>query len=90
MLAEMSSTAFSEWMTYFAVEPFGSQLLDIHLASIESLLVNTNRPKNKSAVQAREFMLIKQPTNANPLGVFQKLKNFMQVTQQGKVKKNNG
>jgi hypothetical protein len=86
MLAEMSSAQFTEWQLYFGIEPFGSQLLDVHFASFQSLFANANRPKNQSAYQPKEFMLSKQATNANPLSVFQKLKSFMNV-QKG-IKKN--
>ena len=79
MLSEMSSAQFGEWLQYFSIEPFGSQLLDVHFASVEALLANTNRPKNKSAYQPKEFLLSKPATNSNPMSVFHKLKSLMTI-----------
>ncbi len=74
MLKRMSSHTLTEWMAYHNLEPFGDEVLDIHLSNITAAIVNTNRAKGKSAVQAKEFRLWKEIKNFDAQTFFDNLK----------------
>ena len=77
MLQEMSSRTLTEWMAYHRLEPFGDELLDIHLANIAALLANANRKKGAAAMQPREFRLWKEISTFDPQAFFDGLKSIM-------------
>jgi hypothetical protein len=74
MLKRMSSRTLTEWMAYHNIEPFGDELLDIHLANITAALLNTNRKKGSSPAQSKEFRLWKEIKRFDPQAFFENLK----------------
>ena len=58
MLAQMSSRQFAEWLAYHSLEPFGDELLDIHLAKFQAMMASTKNdvkdPKKFRVWQAQE------------------------------------
>lgn len=76
MLRRMSSRTLTEWMAYYNLEPFGDELLDIHLSNITAVLSNVNRTKG-SASQPKEFRLWKEVKKFNPQEFFSNLKSVL-------------
>ena len=74
MLKRMSSRTLTEWMAYHELEPFGDELLDIHLANITAALANANRKKGSAAAQPKEFRLWKEIKTFDPQAFFENLK----------------
>jgi len=74
MLKRMSSRTLTEWMAYHNLEPFGDELLDIHLANITATLANSNRAKGSAAVQPKEFRLWKEIKTFDAQAFFDNLK----------------
>lgn len=56
----MPSHVFTEWMAYYGIEPFGDELVDVHLANVTAILANQNRGKNQKAVKPDQVRLWKQ------------------------------
>lgn len=59
MLSGMSSRALTEWMAYFNAEPFGDELIDIHMAQIASILINANLKKGAPQMTPEKMRLWK-------------------------------
>ena len=78
LLAEMSSRTLTEWMAYYNIEPFGDELLDVHMANVTAILANQNRKKNQKAMKPGDFRLWKQVKEAfNPNEFYENLKGFL-------------
>lgn len=58
LLQRMSSRELSEWMAYYAVEPWGEVQAEYRSALVASMVANTARDpeKRKSPFEAEEFM----------------------------------
>jgi len=58
LLARLSSTQISEWMAYYALDPFGEERADLRAAMIMSLIANVNRDaeKKREPYTAEDFM----------------------------------
>lgn len=75
---EMPSHAFTEWMAYYNLEPFGDELMDFHLAQITAMLYNANRAKNSKSKQVNDFRLWKQIKRTfNPEEFYENLKSYL-------------
>ena len=74
MLRRMSSRTLTEWMAYYNLEPFGDEMLDIHLSNITAVLKNTN---SKNATRPKEFRLWKEVKKFNPQEFFSNLKTVL-------------
>lgn len=72
----MSSAQFASWMHYYNIEPFGNAMLDVHFATLESIVFNSNRAKGKAAMQPKEFLLSKPSLRANAFELYAKLKSW--------------
>ncbi len=46
----------SEWMTYFALEPWGEERADFRAGTIASTIANVHRAEHTAAYQAADFM----------------------------------
>lgn len=77
MLDEMPSRTLTEWMAYRNLEPFGDELLDIHLANLTATLANANRAKGAPATKPEKFRLWKEISTFNPREFFEGLKSMM-------------
>ena len=77
MLRNMSSRTLTEWIAYHNLEPFGDELIDIHLASVQAILANTNRKKGSSPMKPNEFRLWKQIQTFDPQEFFDRLKGTL-------------
>lgn len=53
----MSSSEFSEWMAFFAEEPFGDRRTDLQAAIIASTVANVNRTKDSAPVPLETFLV---------------------------------
>ncbi len=73
MLAQMSSRQLAEWMAYYSMEPFGDELLDIHLAQLAAIQVSTK----KNPVVAEKFRLWKKVSTFDPQEYFDGLKTAL-------------
>jgi hypothetical protein len=76
MLRRMSSRALTEWMAYYNLEPFGDEVLDIHLSNLTAAVTNANRTKG-SASQPKEFRLWKEFKKFDPQEFFNNLKSAL-------------
>jgi hypothetical protein len=76
MLESMSSAQFTAWMQYYGIEPFGHSMMDVHFATIESILANANRAKGKPAVQPKDFLLSKPSLRQNAHDLYARLKSW--------------
>jgi hypothetical protein len=56
LLARISSRELTEWMAYFAIDPFGEERADLRAGIVASTLVNVNRGKRGKAAKPRDFM----------------------------------
>ena len=74
MLARMSSRTLTEWIAYRNLEPFGDELLDIHLANITAALANANRKKGSSSIEPKKFRLWEAISTFDPQDFFDRLK----------------
>ncbi len=65
LLASLSSRQISEWMAYFALEPFGEERADLRAALIACLIANANRDEKKRPTPFRveEFMPVRETTS---------------------------
>lgn len=56
---DMSSREFSEWIAYYNLEPFGSNVEDLRHAQLMALLANANRDakKRKKPYKIDDFLL---------------------------------
>lgn len=75
MLGGMSSRLLTEWMAYHNLEPFGDELMDIHLARLASLQVSNK----KHQVPVEKFRLWKRITETT--GRFDPQKYFEELKQ---------
>jgi hypothetical protein len=57
MLGEMSALEFSEWASFYEMDPWGDQRSDIRTGIICSTYANTQRSKNTPAFKPQDFML---------------------------------
>jgi hypothetical protein len=77
MLSEMSSRTLTEWMAYYSIEPWGDELVDMHLANVTSILANQNRAKNSKAMKPDDFRLWKKVKKAfDPHEFYESLKGM--------------
>lgn len=79
LLAEMSARLFTEWMTYFSIEPFGAPLNDAHLATMEALFYNANRGKSSAPKEANDFQLHKNSPKQSGRDWFAGFKNALRM-----------
>lgn len=56
--ARMSAREFSQWMNYYADEPFGPVRDNLHAGMVTAMLYNANRGKGKAAMSAHDFLLM--------------------------------
>lgn len=70
MLAQMSSHQLTEWMAYYNIEPFGDELIDIHMARLAAIQVSTE----KKQVAPEKFRLWKKIATFDPQEYFDGLK----------------
>ena len=58
LLSRLSSRQISEWMAYYAIEPFGEERADLRMAILASLIANVNRDpaKRREPFTPAEFM----------------------------------
>ena len=77
MLARMSSRTLTEWMAYHQLEPFGDELLDIHLAQLTAAVINANRGKGKAAMEPKKARLWKIIEKFDPQDYFDNLKDAL-------------
>lgn len=74
MMREMPSRLMTEWMAYHNLEPFGDELLDIHLAELRAVVTNANREKGSSPVKGKKLRLWKDIETFDPQDYFDRLK----------------
>jgi hypothetical protein len=74
MLREMPSQLLTEWMAYHNLEPFGDELLDIHLAELKALTFNAARQKGVAALEPDKARLWKKIKQFDPQEYFNSLK----------------
>lgn len=55
-MRDMSSRLLTEWMAFYGLEPFGDELVDIHLSRLASIQVSTQ----KKQVPLDKFRLFKK------------------------------
>ena len=55
MLARIDSYELSEWMQYYALDPFGTEREDLQAGIVASTIANANSGKGK-AFQPSDFM----------------------------------
>ncbi len=62
LLASLSSRQITEWMAYFALEPFGEERADLRAALIACLIANANRDEKKhpQPFRVEEFMPVRE------------------------------
>jgi len=53
---QISSSEFSEWAAYSALEPFGEERADMRSAIIACVIANSNRGKNQPPFKVSDFM----------------------------------
>jgi hypothetical protein len=57
LLETVSYTELTEWMAYYAIEPFGYDMENYRMGVIASTVMNANRSKNSDKVwSAKDFM----------------------------------
>jgi len=56
MLSRMSSKELMEWIAFFTLEPFGSEIDFMGHAITASTVANVNRPKGRKAYKPDDFM----------------------------------
>lgn len=81
MLAEMSSHHFAEWMAYYQMEPFGAELLDLHLAKFEAMMASSQKDKK----DPQQFRLWKKVVEVS--GSFDPQRYFEDLKKAFKLKK---
>lgn len=75
---EMPSHVFTEWMAYYNLEPFGDELMDLHLAQVTAILFNANKPKNSRSKQTNDFRLWRQIKQTfSPGEFYENLKGYL-------------
>lgn len=74
MLRDMSSHLFAEWMTYYGLEPFGDELLDLHFARLNTTMIDLKKKKGSSPTDPQKFRLWKKVTNFDPRKYYEQLK----------------
>jgi len=73
MLAQMSSRQFAEWLAYHSLEPFGDELLDIHLARFQAMMASSKG----DVKDPQKFRVWKETENFDPQEFFDGLKSVM-------------
>lgn len=81
MLAGMSSHHFAEWMAYYQMEPFGAEVLDLHLAKFQAMMASSQKDK-KDPQQFRLWKRIAEFT-----GTFDPQRYFDDLKRSFKLKK---
>lgn len=56
LMNRMSSREFSEWMAFYRLEPFGSEIELFGHGITASTVYNVNRGKNKKALDPSDFV----------------------------------
>lgn len=56
MLRRMSSVELTEWMAFYQVEPFGTDVDMLGHAITASTIANVNRGKDQKAYSPKDFM----------------------------------
>lgn len=74
MLEEMPSHLFAEWLAYYNLEPFGSELIDIQLAKFQAMMASSK----KDMKDPQKFRLWKKVASAteafDPMKYYNELK----------------
>jgi len=53
----MSSAELTEWMAFFSLEPWGTEVEDWRAAMVASVIANVNRdPKKRKPYEPKDFM----------------------------------
>lgn len=53
----MSSAELTEWMAFFGLEPWGTEVEDWRAAMVASVIANVNRdPKKRKSYEPKDFM----------------------------------
>lgn len=55
---EMSSDEYSDWLTFYDLEPFGDTRNNIHAGMIASVMANQTRKKGTRAYSFKDFMIM--------------------------------
>ena len=72
----VSSHEFTEWMSYYSIEPFGDDLIDLQFAQLESLFANANARKGRR-YRPEQFLLRKdkqKKEELTPSQIYQRFK----------------
>jgi len=56
MLSRISSRELTEWMLFYGLEPFGTEVEFLGHAITSSTIANVNRAKGKKAAKPEDFM----------------------------------
>ncbi len=59
MLEEIPAQAFSEWIAYYQLEPFGMLAEDAMWSQWEAIYVNSHRKKGTHAKKIKDFLLFR-------------------------------
>ena len=57
LLARVSSQELTDWMAYYALEPFGQERGDLQAGVVASTVYNVNRGKGDKALAPADFAL---------------------------------
>lgn len=75
----MSSRLLAEWMAYYQLEPFGDELIDIHLSQLTALQVSTKK-KPVALDKYRKWKKIADETgNFDPQEYYNSLKKAFRL-----------
>ena len=58
--SRMSGREFSQWMEFYALEPFGPVRDNLHAGQIAAMLFNANRGKGRRPMSANDFLLMSE------------------------------
>ena len=82
MLQSMSSHALTEWMAYYRLEPFGDELLDLHMARLTAVMTSTE--KKQSDPKKFRLWQVDENKDFDPQAFFDGLKEAAQRSQDKK------
>ncbi len=68
MLREMTEAQFVEWIAFYQLEPFGTEVQDAQWATWKALYSNMHRGRGKRARKPEEYLLYREkPKDASDL-----------------------
>lgn len=70
LLAKMSSREISEWMAFFSLEPWGTEVEDWRAGMVAATIANVNRDtkRQRKPFQPSDFMPQREPQRAEEQG----------------------